>query len=79
MRAARRGLRFVAVFEYVAGLAAQFAADGFERAEAHGLGLAGLQDRQVGLRQPDALGQLAERHLALGHFDVEVYYYLSHI
>ena len=36
------------IFQYVAGLAAEFAADGLEGGEAHGLGLARLQDREVG-------------------------------
>lgn len=64
---------FGAIFQEVAGLAVQLAADGLEGAEAYRLGLAGFQDGEVGRREVDALGQFAERDFALGHHDVEVY------
>lgn len=72
------GSRLVAIFEQVARLTSEFSADGFERREAHGLGLARLQYRQVGLSETYAFGQFAERNFALGHLHVEVDYYLSH-
>ena len=64
---------FGAIFQEVARLAVQLAADGLEGAEAYRLGLAGFQDGEVGRREVDALGQFAERDFALGHHDVEVY------
>lgn len=64
---------FGAIFQEVAGLAVQLAADGLEGAEAYRLGLAGFQDGEVGRREVNALGQFAERDFALGHHDVEVY------
>src|SRR4249919_479090 len=50
------------IFDQVAGLAAQRLADRFQRREADGAGLAGLEDRQVGERDVDLLGQLSQRH-----------------
>lgn len=38
----------LSIFQYVTGLTAEFAANGFEGGEAHGLGLARLQDREIG-------------------------------
>ena len=61
---------FVSIFQYVSRLATQLATDGLEGGEAHGLGLACLQNGEVGQREADLLCQLAERHLALSQFDV---------
>ena len=49
-------------FEQVAGLAAEHLADRLQRREADGAGLAGLEDRQVGERDVDLLGELGQRH-----------------
>src|SRR6478672_9305477 len=57
--------RFRHEFEDVAGLAAQRAADRFERREADGAGLAGLENREVGERDVDAAGQLGQRHSSI--------------
>src|SRR6185503_3212683 len=46
-------------------LAFQRPADGFEGGEADRARLAGFQDRQVGERNADLLGQLRQRHTAL--------------
>ena len=66
------------VLEDVAGLAVEGFADGLEGGEADGLGLAGLQDGKVRLREAHALRQLAERNLTLGHLYIEVYDNSSH-
>src|SRR5688500_14106101 len=50
--------------EQVARLALELAADRLERREADRLGLAGLEDRQVGERQVDPLAELGQRHAA---------------
>ena len=46
----------------VARLAVQRLADRFERREADGAGLAGLEDRQIGERDVDLLGELGQCH-----------------
>ncbi len=62
-----------AEFEDVAGRAVQDAADGVEGREAHGLGFAGLEDREVGNGDAHALAQLVERHLAAGHHHIKIH------
>ena len=56
----------VSILQNIPRRALQFAADGIEGAEADGLGLARLEDGEVGLGEADALGQLVGAHLALG-------------
>ena len=67
-----RGSRFVdigqrcwAEFEQVARLALQCRADGVEGGEADGAGLSCFENRQVGERDSDSLGQLGQRHATL--------------
>lgn len=72
------GLCFLPVFQNVSWLASQLTAYCFKRGEAYGLGLAGLQNRQISLRKLHSFGQLAERNFPLGHLHVEVYYYFTH-
>ena len=62
-----------AVFEDVAWGAVEDAADGVEGREAHGLGFAGLQDREVGYGDAHALAQFVERHLAAGHHHIKIH------
>lgn len=63
------------VFEDVAGLAVEGAAEGLEGGEADGAGLAGLEYREVGWGDADFCGQLAGGHLAAGEHYVYVYDY----
>src|SRR5258708_15647248 len=62
-----------AELQQVTWLALQCLANGFERGESDGARLSGFQDRQVGERDSDSLGQLRERHSTLVkhlvHFD----------
>src|SRR3546814_16883359 len=51
----------LAIIEQVARFAIEFAADRFERREADRAGLAGLEDRQVGGRDPHQIGRAAGR------------------
>ena len=62
-----------AVFEDVAWGAVEDAADGVEGREAHGLGLAGFQDREVSHGDAHAFAQFVERHLAAGHHHVKIH------
>ena len=62
----------------VSRLAVQGLADGLQGGEADGLGLAGLQDGKVRLREAHALRQLAQRNLTLSHLYIEVYDNSSH-
>src|SRR6478672_10143997 len=66
-----RGLRGIEG-EQVARLALERTADRLERGKADRLGLAGLEDRQVGERDVDALGQFRQRHAARVQQFVEV-------
>ena len=66
---------FRAVFEDVAGLAVEGAAEGLEGGEADGAGLAGLEYREIGGGDADFCGQLAGGHLAAGEHYVYVYDY----
>src|SRR5262245_24153026 len=50
------------VFEKTRRLALQGFANCFERREPHGAGLARLEDRQIGERDVNAIGELGERH-----------------
>ena len=61
-----------AVFQNVAGLALEMFADGFERGEADGLGLAGFEDGQVLRGDVHAVGQIVEPHFPLGENHVEI-------
>ncbi len=60
------------VFEYIAGLAVQFATNRLQSGKTDGLRLSVFKDRQVGRRNIDAAGQFAERHFALGHHYVYI-------
>ena len=64
-----------AVFEDVAGLAVEGAAEGLEGGEADGAGLAGLEYREIGGGDADFCGQLAGGHLAAGEHHIYVYDY----
>src|SRR3569833_271016 len=55
-------LSFALVAKQVARLAGQLAADRLQRRKADRLGLAGLEDRQVGEGQPHAVGKLGQGH-----------------
>src|ERR1044072_2731806 len=68
-----RGL-VVDPLQQVARLAVQDPAHGFQRAEAHRLRAAVLQDRDVRRREADPLGELADAHLALGQLDVDAHH-----
>ncbi len=59
--------------QYLAGRAVQHSADGVERGETDGLGLARLQDGEVRQRDADPLREFVETHLATSHHDVEVH------
>ena len=63
------------VLQQVGGLAVQLVAEAFQRAETHRAGLAGLKDGEVGGREVHPLGQVAQRHLPLGHHHIKVYDY----
>ena len=60
------------VLQNIAGLALERLADGFERGEADGFGFAVFQDRDVGDRDADAVGEFGDAHLALRQHDVDV-------
>ena len=62
------------IFENIPGLAVQGLAESGQGREAYGLGLACLEDGQVGGRDPDLLRQLSGRHLPLCQHYVYVYY-----
>ena len=64
----------VTILEYVARLAVERLADGVERGEADGTGLARLQYGEVSGGDAHLLGQFARGHLALGQHYVYVYY-----
>lgn len=64
------GFLRISVLENVAGLALQYFANGFQRTEADGFGLAGFKDRKVGKGNAHLFRQLIERHFALGHHHV---------
>src|SRR5438105_3144995 len=49
-------------YEQVAGLAGEDAANRFERREANRARLTGLEDRQIGKRDIDLLGELGQSH-----------------
>src|SRR5260370_23563251 len=55
----------VSELQQVTWLAPQCLANGLERGESDGARLSGFQDRQVGERDSDSLGQLRERHSTL--------------
>src|SRR3546814_14365241 len=55
----------LAIIEQVARFAIEFAADRFERREADRAGLAGLEDRQVGERDPHPVRQPGKRQPAI--------------
>src|SRR3546814_16764792 len=59
----------LAIIEQVARFAIEFAADRFERREADRAGLAGLEDRQVGERDPHPVRQLGKRQPAIVQHD----------
>ncbi len=63
----------VSILEDVAWGAVEGAADGVEGAEAHRLGLAGLEDGEVGDGDAHALAQFVERHLASRHHYIKIY------
>ena len=62
----------IAVFQDVARLAFESFANCVESREPNRLGLAVLQDGDVGHRDADSLGQLGDAHLPLGQHDVDV-------
>src|SRR5205085_4775117 len=71
LNAASRGTGFVAAgrqyrieFEQVTRLALECRADGLECREADGAGLSCFENRQIGERDSDSLGQLRQRHPA---------------
>ncbi|MCW2285120.1 hypothetical protein M2323_002960 [Rhodoblastus acidophilus] len=64
--------RFWTIFEEIARLAVQLGANPFKRFKANAFHLAGFQQRQVLFGDPDAGGEIARAHLALGEHDVEV-------
>jgi len=69
---------FVLIFQDITRLTAEFTADGLQGRETNGLGLTCFQDRKIGLCKSYALSQFVERHFALGHLNVEIYYYSAH-
>ena len=64
----------ITILQYIARLAVECLADGVERRETDGAGLARLQDREVGGGDTHLVGQFARGHLALGQHYVYVYY-----
>jgi len=58
--------------QYIARLTVQFAAQGFQCRKAHGAGLAGLEDRQIGNSHTDAVGQFRQGHAPFGKESVEL-------
>lgn len=50
----------ILIFEHITRLTVEFPAQGLEGREADGLGLAGLEDGQVGQGQVDPLSQFGE-------------------
>ena len=67
-----RALLVRPIFQNVAGLTIERAANVLQRVEAHALDLAGLQQRDVLLGDADALGELLGAHLAPRQHHVEV-------
>src|ERR1035437_3318400 len=61
-----------AVFQNFAGLALQVFANGCERGEADGFGLAGFEDGEVLRGDVHAIGQIVQPHFALGENHVEI-------
>jgi hypothetical protein len=64
--------RFEAEFQNFAGLAVERFADGFERGETDGLGLAGFEDGQILRRDIHGVGQIVKPHLPLRENHVEI-------
>jgi hypothetical protein len=64
--------RFKTEFQDFAGLAVESFADGFERGEADGFGLAGLEDGQVLRRAVHGGGEVVKSHFALCENHVEI-------
>ena len=64
--------RFRSVFEDFTRLALQMFADGLQRGEADGLGLAGFEDGKILRRDVHAVGQIVQPHFALRENHVEI-------
>ncbi len=64
--------RFGTEFQNLARLAFERFADGFERGEADGLGLAGFEDGKILRRDVHAVGQVIQPHFALRENHVEI-------
>jgi len=64
--------RFRAEFQNFPRLAVERFADGFERGEADGLGLAGFEDGQILRRDVHGLSQIVQPHFALRENHVEI-------
>ena len=71
-----RGLRlfpgFRTIFQNVGGLAVEMGANGFERGEADGPGLAGLEDGKILRRDVHGGGQIVQPHFALRENHVQI-------
>ena len=63
---------FGAEFQNFAGLAVERFADGLERGETDGLGLAGFEDGQILRRDVHGVGQIVQPHLPLRENHVEI-------
>jgi len=61
------------VFQYVARLAVQLAADSFERAESYAFHFSGFEKRKVGDRYADSRRQFSQRYFLLHQHEIENY------
>ena len=62
----------LSVFQDIAGLALERFANRFQSGEPDRLGLAVFQDRDIGQRDADFVGELGDAHFSLGQHDVDV-------
>ena len=61
------------VFQYIAGLAVQGFANGFQGGEADGFGFAGFEDGKVAHSYAHLFRKLGEAHFSFGQHNVQVY------
>src|SRR5262245_19627709 len=59
-------------FEQVARLALELTTECFERREADGARLVGLEDREIGERDSDAFGEFGQADLAIRHDAIQI-------
>lgn len=60
------------ISQQVSGLAVEGLAQGLQRGEADGFGMAVFQDGEIGEGQVDPAGQFVQAHFPAGHHDIEI-------